>query len=361
MGKFLYEKTETGGIRFVSQRRVGDVRVPNFVYDIWLPIIGTRGVAVYSVFCRLERERIVKGITLNDVAKACRIGPNSLKDTIDQLCECGFIIYTPPTGQQRLMHWTSEIVVLEPPQKVSGELIEKYAHPQGYQPLSTWLVTPVLLDSKPCVTEQCDEALLDSKPKIASLGVASLGVVNTGADAPAAPLTFEEAFDSEPPPPSDLPTTTAQDLLTEEGRDRVRDRILNARRETIAKESWHDLEASCPTLSEYSAPVSVPKAFVLQVIAALIREGVPLDREKKSAVRFWIRGAESIGRKCDWQIDVVERALKNALQAGLSIKGPQSIDYAVSDVMVKAQQQHRRPLMAGGDGGMVTVLTKITD
>ena len=100
---------------------------------------------------------------------------------------------------------------------------------------------------------------------------------------------------------------------------------------------------------------------MLQTISILLKAGVPLDKEKKSEVRFWIRKTESIGRKCGWQIDVVERALKNAIQAGLSIKGPQSIDYAVSDVMVKAQQHHNRPLMAGGDGGMITVLTKITD
>jgi len=135
MGNPLYEKTGPGGVSFTSRRYMGDIHIPSFVYDIWLPIIGTRAIAVYGVFCQLEREGVVKAITIADIAKACRVGPNSLKDTIDLLCECGFITYTPPTGQRRLTHQTSEIAVLDPPKIVSRSLIGKYAHPQGYQPV----------------------------------------------------------------------------------------------------------------------------------------------------------------------------------------------------------------------------------
>jgi len=371
MGKFLYEKTETGGISFVSQRKMGDVRIPNYVYDIWLPIIGTRGIAVYGVFCRLEREGTVKAITLADIAKACRIGPNSLSITISLLCECGFITYTPPTGQGRLMHWTSEIVVLDPPKEVSGELVEKYAHPQGYQPLSVWLVTPELLDSKPGVIHQYDEDLLDSKPKIESLSVESLDVVEECANAPTPILSedeagareFEELFGTGAPTALEcvvIAPFTARDLQTEEGRERAQAHLLRSRRLTVENEPWQ-IWGHCPTLSEYSPPVEISRTFVLQAISLLMQAGVPLDLQKKSEVRFWISSVESIGRKCGWEIGVVEQALARALQAGLSIKGPQSIDYAIADIMVKAQQAQNGGVIAGGDGGMITAIRKVTD
>lgn len=36
----LYDITEDGGIRFVTRRRAGEVRIPNYVYDIWMPLLG---------------------------------------------------------------------------------------------------------------------------------------------------------------------------------------------------------------------------------------------------------------------------------------------------------------------------------
>ena len=103
MGRKLYEITPGGGIKFTSHR-MGQVRVANYVYDLWLPILGARGVAVYSVYCRLEREGVVKAITQADLARACRIGPDTLRGINEQLEECGFIKITKPVGHKRLMH-----------------------------------------------------------------------------------------------------------------------------------------------------------------------------------------------------------------------------------------------------------------
>jgi len=174
MGRKLYEKTPQGGIKFTSHR-MGQVRVANYVYDIWLPILGARGVAVYSVYCRLEREGVVKAITQADLAKACRIGSNTLRELNQLLEECGFIKITSPASFKRLMHWTVEIEVFDPPIEVPAEIIERYQHPQGYQALSTWLVAPEKdpekLYSFSGETDEYVDEKLYSTPKIVSLGL----------------------------------------------------------------------------------------------------------------------------------------------------------------------------------------------
>ena len=174
---------------------------------------------------------------------------------------------------------------------------------------------------------------------------------------------FEELFGTGAPTALEcvvIAPFTARDLQTEEGRERAQAHLLRSRRLTVENEPWQ-IWGHCPTLSEYSPPVEISRTFVLQAISLLMQAGVPLDLQKKSEVRFWISSVESIGRKCGWEIGVVEQALARALQAGLSIKGPQSIDYAIADIMVKAQQAQNGGVIAGGDGGMITAIRKVTD
>lgn len=140
MGKKLYKETAEGGIKFTS-RRMGQVRIANYVYDIWLPILGAKGITVYGVYCRLERAGTVKAITQADLASACRIGVSTLKNINTQLEECGFIKIIRPKGYKRQMHWTIEVEVLDPPREISAVIIEKYQPPKGYRALSTWLVS----------------------------------------------------------------------------------------------------------------------------------------------------------------------------------------------------------------------------
>ena len=175
MGKKLYEYTPEGGIKFISHR-MGQVRIANYVYDIWLPIIGAKGIAVYGVYCRLEREGTVKAITQADIAKSCRIGRDTLAYTNEQLEECGFIKTSKPAGHKRLMHWTTEISVYDPPKEVSAEIVEKYQHPQGYTALSTWLVAPEDLDGSSGDTNQALDEDLDRSSNVVSLGLNTLDV-----------------------------------------------------------------------------------------------------------------------------------------------------------------------------------------
>lgn len=42
-GKKFYSETENGGVIFHTERRIGDVRIPNYVYDMWLAQEAARG------------------------------------------------------------------------------------------------------------------------------------------------------------------------------------------------------------------------------------------------------------------------------------------------------------------------------
>jgi len=140
MATTLYAPTPTGGIKFSSGRKPGEVRIPNYVYDLWLPLLGTDAIAVYAVYCRLEREDVVKAITLDTLAKCCRVGKATLYKVNKKLEDCGFISVKSPTGNARAHHHTTEITVNDPPQEISQAMIEKYQSESGYEPLSKWLV-----------------------------------------------------------------------------------------------------------------------------------------------------------------------------------------------------------------------------
>jgi hypothetical protein len=139
MGKKFYAETEQGDTVFYSERRVWEVRLPIYVYDMWLPIIGAVGMGVYSLYCRLERNESVKGISQAKIAKACRIGTSKLTKINEQLEDCGFIRIEKPAGHKRLMHYTTTIAVLDPPEVVSGAIKEKYQPPSEYEILTKWL------------------------------------------------------------------------------------------------------------------------------------------------------------------------------------------------------------------------------
>ena len=135
----FYSDTDKGGVSFLTTRRPGDVRIPNFVYDMWMPLIGSDSVGVYGVYCRLERQGSVKAMKLLDIARACRIGMSKLNRINATLEDCGFITVQKPTGRGRLMHWTSEITTHDPPQEIRPGLMKKYKIESGYQILCPWL------------------------------------------------------------------------------------------------------------------------------------------------------------------------------------------------------------------------------
>jgi hypothetical protein len=183
-----YQIDDDGNIRFRSERKPGEVRVPNYVYDLWLPLLGMDAIGVYSVYCRLEYEDSVKKITQDRLAKVCRMSKTTLRSLNDKLAECGFIEITVPKGRARLKHFTTEIIVKDPPQEVSAILIQKYQPESGYQPLTIWLceaehhsmyTVPAaeVLHSTSGQTSIVLPGVPDSTPSIATLDILQPSVV----------------------------------------------------------------------------------------------------------------------------------------------------------------------------------------
>jgi hypothetical protein len=139
MGKKLYTQ-DASGIRFVSDRQPGEVRIPNYVYDLWLPLLGATYIGVYGMYCRLERQEDVKGTSNQKIAKVCRIGTSKLGEINKALEELGFIKTTKPNGAEKLKHFTTIITVCDPPKEVTPEIVAKYGNAESYEPLSTWLI-----------------------------------------------------------------------------------------------------------------------------------------------------------------------------------------------------------------------------
>lgn len=137
----LYERTEQG-IQVISDRKHGDVRIPNYVYDLWMPLLGATTIGVYSMYCRLEHDGLIKGLSVQKIATACRIGKDRLADIHEALERYGFITIKRPEGVERVMHWTLTVIVHEPPENVDMEWVKKNAPddlPADYQPLTPWL------------------------------------------------------------------------------------------------------------------------------------------------------------------------------------------------------------------------------
>jgi hypothetical protein len=180
--------TYQGGISFTSERRPGEVRIPNYVYDIWMPLLGIDVLGAYSVYCRLEREGVVKAMSQKRLAQMMRIGVKRLGQINDLLQRYDFIRIRKPQGHEKLMHWTTEIAVCDPPREIPLETIEELKHPQGYEPLCPWLTAPKIAPKEPGSTSGDTKQSLDKAPN---------GAANV------APSCVAPSVFAEEPPPAD--------------------------------------------------------------------------------------------------------------------------------------------------------------
>jgi hypothetical protein len=132
----LYQQRD-GVTSVVPEARMGEVRVPNYVYDLWMPLLGVEAIGVYAVYLRLMRGRVVKGIAQADIARACRVGNRRLAIINQTLEQCGFIAVSKPTGADRVQHFTTEITVNEAPCQISQATINTFYtnEKSTYQPL----------------------------------------------------------------------------------------------------------------------------------------------------------------------------------------------------------------------------------
>jgi hypothetical protein len=206
-----YAPTDQGGMKFISERRPGEVRIPNYVYDIWMPLLGIDAIGVYAVYCRLEREGTVKAMSQRRIAQQMRIGRGKLGKINSLLQDAGFIKMRLPSGHEKLMHWTAEITVRDPPQEVPQEMIDKLKHPQGYETLCPWLTeSPKAPNGAADDTKQSFDKAPNGAANVAPSCVAPLDVEKDppAADSPPA----EEPFylEGETPTRASEPRTAEQ-------------------------------------------------------------------------------------------------------------------------------------------------------
>jgi hypothetical protein len=247
MGKKLYFPTDEGGIQFKTERRVGDVRIPNYIYDLWMPLIGSDAIGVYAVFCRLERSGGIKGITMQDIANACRIGKAKLAKLMKILEECEFIETKKPTGQARLWHYTTEITVKDPAQEISKEIIEEYQPSRGYEPLTPWLSeeeSPEIPNGTSDSTKQYVDEIPNGTSTVESSILHPLLVENSAASAtPPPPQATEDAQDTQDAQTVEAKAQTLQDVLrmnVKEIKAWAKDATPDERKALVALESKKD-------------------------------------------------------------------------------------------------------------------------
>jgi hypothetical protein len=194
-----YTQTETGGTHFVSERRPGEVRIPNYVYDLWMPLLGIEAIGVYAVYCRLEREGTVKAMTQQRLAQEMRIGVAKLTKINDLLQRYGFIKVHKPEGHEKLMHYTTEITICDPPRTICKATIDELKHPQGYEVLCPWLMGQKPNGNAGDTKKSCD-GIPNGNANVAPSGIASSDVVE---EAP----TAVSPLDDSDWPHDELPST----------------------------------------------------------------------------------------------------------------------------------------------------------
>lgn len=301
----IYQIHDDGSIAFRSERKSGEVRIPNYVYDLWLPLLGIEAIGVYTLYCRLEYEGGVTRITQDRLAKMCRTSKSTLRRHNDTLQSCGFIEIKSPTGKDRLKHYTTEIVVKDPPKEVDAILIRQYQIKSGYEPLTNWLceaenykmygVSPSdVQDSTSGGTGEYARTDLDSTSKVASLIVASLEVEEKK-EIPA-PIVADAAETIEPTiveanTPA-LPTTEGKILAFTPATETDEDTPPRRQRKPSKNAPMHDALIASFNLSGIKMN---PKADKMYWAVAAELSDFPVDRvselysyvRRKSQVEKW--------------------------------------------------------------------------
>lgn len=113
-----YHVAEDGTVEVNYESAKGHVRTPNFVFDLWLPVLGLMVIGVYQIYLRLARNGVVSGYRQKDLARRLGISYNTLNKANNTLVAHGFLQIEEVKGAGRLMHKTLSIKVLDAPIKV---------------------------------------------------------------------------------------------------------------------------------------------------------------------------------------------------------------------------------------------------
>ncbi len=102
-GKTAYRLTEHGQVVVVDRRHLTNgAIVPNYVVDLYLPIVGYIGLGVLTMLYRfVNRGKHQLRLDLHKHAKVGRVGFRTLERGLDLLQECRIIDVTKPQGLDR--------------------------------------------------------------------------------------------------------------------------------------------------------------------------------------------------------------------------------------------------------------------
>lgn len=133
-----YEATPDGGVvvRDLRQLTKGTI-VPNYVVDLYLPIIGYDGLGILTMLYRLAGNDFVDvKVYIRKYARAGKMGFDSFSDRLDLLAECGIVRVIKPEGMARLKHHRTQIELLDPPINVP----EQYGGVVKERAITQWLI-----------------------------------------------------------------------------------------------------------------------------------------------------------------------------------------------------------------------------
>ena len=121
-----YATTAQGIVIEDRRQTTNGAIIPNYLVDLYLPIIGYVGIGVLTTLYRLANSRQAL-IHLSEFAKAGRLGFRTLKKILDKLVECRLIKYQKPEGGARWKHLRTVVQILDAPKKVPAPRAQNVA------------------------------------------------------------------------------------------------------------------------------------------------------------------------------------------------------------------------------------------
>jgi len=108
------------------------------------------------------------------------------------------------------------------------------------------------------------------------------------------------------------------------------------------QEPHFQLERMSKVVAKYSPPVGVDRDAVLRVVWMLYEQHAPLNLNKPKEVRWWLTEAAALVGQASGSMPVIERALREHLDEGLSLKSPKSLAYKIGDIL-RSQETQQAP------------------
>lgn len=141
--------------------------IPNYIYDLWYPILGAVRQGVYDPLVRLAGNRTAR-ISIREMAKHAQLGTERYSRTLQELQMLGFIEVKTPNEDERRRGKLTQIKVLTPPSRITPRMIEKIKAAGIVKPSFDYkILAPWLLDkyapSKQAEMKQYRSSIFDEE------------------------------------------------------------------------------------------------------------------------------------------------------------------------------------------------------